>query len=198
MLRRLAASLARISEPGSLYIFNSANPTFVKELDPAYLDPLRRGHIISWGHNALVGIFEPEGFVPPMPGLVAFRARGTDRERAMYFDQMARRVPAGLSRDDEPVFLDLDFLDGSRGAHVNISGISGVATKTTYATFLLYSLFNSDVLGDDATNTHALIFNVKGEDLLFLDHDNAHLDEDTEFVEFTRADKTPGINTVAL
>src|SRR5213082_2920309 len=67
--------------------------------------------------------FEPELFVPPLPGLVAYRARGADRERAMYFDQMVRRVPAGLSRDDEPVFLDLDFLDGSRGAHVNISGI---------------------------------------------------------------------------
>ncbi len=27
---------------------------------------------------------------------------------------------------------------------------------------------------------------------------NAHLDEDTEFVEFTLADRTPGINTVEL
>ena len=42
--------------------------------------------------------------------------------------------------------------------------------------FLLYSLFNSGVLGADATNTKALIFNVKGEDLLFLDHANARLD----------------------
>ena len=41
----------------------------------------------------------------------------------------------------------------------------GVATKTTYATFLLYSLFTSGVLGDEAHNTKALVFNVKGEDL---------------------------------
>ena len=27
---------------------------------------------------------------------------------------------------------------------------------------------------------------------------NAHVDDDAEFVEFTRADQTPGINTVAL
>jgi hypothetical protein len=27
---------------------------------------------------------------------------------------------------------------------------------------------------------------------------NAHIDDDTEFVEFTRADQTPGINTVEL
>ena len=91
---------------------------------------------------------------------------------------MERKLPIGLGRDGSMLVANLDFIDGTRGAHVNISGISGVATKTTYATFLLYSLFNSGVLGDDATNTHALIFNVKGEDLLFLDHDNAQLDEE--------------------
>ena len=45
------------------------------------------------------------------------------------------------------MFIDVDFLDGTKGAHVNISGVSGVATKTTYATFLLYGLFHSAVLG---------------------------------------------------
>lgn len=121
--------------------------------------------------------FEPEIFVPPMPGLAAYRARGKDRDEAMYFDQMERRVPAGLSRDGEPVFLDLDFLDGSRGAHVNISGVSGVATKTTYALFLLYGLFHSDVLGASRVNTKAIVFNVKGEDLMWLDKPNARLKE---------------------
>ena len=82
-------------------------------------------------------------------------------------------MPAGLSRDGEPVFLDLDFLDGTRGAHVNISGICGVATKTTYALFLLYALFHSKRLGAYATNTKAIVFNVKGEDLLWLDRPNA-------------------------
>jgi len=119
--------------------------------------------------------FEPEIFVPPMPGLPAFRARGKDRDEALYFDQMERRMPAGLTRDGEPVFLDLDFLDGSRGAHVNISGISGVATKTTYALFLLYALFHSDVLGRYAANTKAIVFNVKGEDLMWLDTPNVKL-----------------------
>ena len=121
--------------------------------------------------------FDPEIFVPPLPGLPVRRARGAERDQAMYFDQMERRVPAGLSRDSEPVYLDLDFLDGTRGAHVNISGISGVATKTTYALFLLYSLFHSDALGVGRANTKAIVFNVKGEDLLWLDKPNARLDK---------------------
>ena len=122
--------------------------------------------------------FEPELFVPPLPGLRACRARGLDRDRAMYFDQMARKVTAGLSRDGEPMFLDLDFLEGTRGAHVNISGISGVATKTSYAMFLLYALFHSTALGGYRANTKAIVFNVKGEDLLWLDKPNARLETD--------------------
>jgi len=118
---------------------------------------------------------EPEIFVPPRPGQPVRRARGALRDQALFFDGMERRVPIGLSRDGEPVFANLDFLDGSRGAHVNISGISGVATKTSYATFLLHSLLRSGALGGDAASTHALVFNVKGEDLLFLDRPNARL-----------------------
>ena len=49
----------------------------------------------------------------------------------------------GIGRDGVPVYLNADFLDGTRGAHVSISGISGVATKTSFATFLLYSVFRS-------------------------------------------------------
>lgn len=122
---------------------------------------------------------DPEVYVPPLPGAVAFRAEGDARDSALSFDRMQRRLPMGTGRDGQAVFLNADFLDGSRGAHVSISGVSGVATKTSFATFLLYSVFTSGVFGGDAVNTKALIFNVKGEDLLFLDHPNTRLDEKT-------------------
>jgi DNA helicase HerA-like ATPase len=130
---------------------------------------------VAHAAHVVVTRVEPEIFVPPRPGQPVRRARGALRDQALFFDGMERRVPIGLSRDGEPVFANLDFLDGSRGAHVNISGISGVATKTSYATFLLHSLFRSGSLGAEAANTHALVFNVKGEDLLFLDKANARL-----------------------
>lgn len=132
---------------------------------------------VSIAARILATRFEPEIFVPPLPGQRVRRAEGAERDTALFFDGMAAtRLPAGLSRDDEPMYINLEFVDGTRGAHVNISGVSGVATKTTYATFLLRSLFSSGVLGAEAHNTHALIFNVKGEDLLFLDRPNACLD----------------------
>jgi DNA helicase HerA-like ATPase len=122
--------------------------------------------------------FEPEIFVPPRPGQEVRRAKGEERDRALFFDRMERKFPVGLTRDGEPLWVNLEFLNGERGAHVNISGISGVATKTSYATFLLHSLFTSGVLGKAAVNTKALVFNVKGEDLLHLDRANARLDEE--------------------
>ena len=123
---------------------------------------------------------EPEIFVPPRPGQPVRRAHGKERDQALFFDRMDRRFPVGASRDGEPLFANFEFINGQRGAHVNISGVSGVATKTSYATFLLHSLFTSGVLGAAVVNTRALIFNVKGEDLLHLDRRNTSLDEDAE------------------
>ena len=125
--------------------------------------------------EVLVTKVEPERFVPPLPGAEVSRATGDERDTALGFDTMENRLPAGLTRDGAPLYVNLDFIDGTRGAHINISGISGVATKTTYATFLLYGLFHSGVLGGESINTKALIFNVKGEDLLFLDRPNSKL-----------------------
>ena len=122
--------------------------------------------------------FEPEVFVPPRPGQMVRVAEGDERERALFFDRMERKLPVGVARNGEPLWVNFEFLNGERGAHVNISGISGVATKTSYATFLLHSLFTSGVLGKAAVNTRALIFNVKGEDLLHLDRVNSRLDDD--------------------
>ena len=122
---------------------------------------------------------EPEVFVPPRPGQPVRRARGREREEALYFDRMERYFPAGLSRDGQPIWGSLGFLDGTKGAHVNISGVSGVATKTSYALFLLYGLFHTECLGNDRTNARAIVFNVKGDDLLFLDKDNGRL-QDTQ------------------
>ena len=133
---------------------------------------------------------DPECYVPPRPGESAYRADGLVRDRALYFDQMDAKVPVGVGRDGEPVFVNLEFLDGTRGAHVSISGISGVATKTSFALFLLHSVFTSGVLGARAVNAKALIFSVKGEDLLFLDQPNNKL-TDSQAATYARLGLTP-------
>jgi hypothetical protein len=68
-LRMLVAQLAARSRPGSLYLFNSGQPAFVEHEDPAYLDPHRRGHVVSYSVAGAECIFNPAGFnVIALPG----------------------------------------------------------------------------------------------------------------------------------
>lgn len=134
---------------------------------------------VSYAAHVQVTRIEPEVFVPPSPGEAVSVVRDEEFRRALYFDRMERSVAIGLTRAGEPIHANLEFLDGTRGAHASISGVSGVATKTSYASFILYSLFHSDALGIDAANAKALIFNVKGEDLLWLDKTNTKLTDET-------------------
>ncbi|HET6235969.1 MAG TPA: methyltransferase domain-containing protein [Acetobacteraceae bacterium] len=68
-LRRLIADLASVSRPASLYFFNSGQPEFVEHEDAGYLEPHRRGHIVSYSLAGLARLFEPAGFrVIGLPG----------------------------------------------------------------------------------------------------------------------------------
>ncbi len=130
----------------------------------------------------------PEIWVAPLPGAPVEPARGADRDTALFVDQMAERLAIGLDQRDEPIYADFSFMSGERGGHVSISGISGVATKTTYALFLLYQLFQSPagdrLLGIHRPQTRGLVFNVKGEDLLHVDRANVNYSSATEDVRW--------------
>jgi len=65
------------------------------------------------------------------------------------------------------VYLDADFLLGPEAAHLNITGVSGLATKTSLVEFLLASMFQH--MPESKGSVAAVCFNVKGPDLLFLD-----------------------------
>jgi DNA helicase HerA-like ATPase len=122
---------------------------------------------------------DPELWVAPNPGGSVERATGEARDKALYTDEMGRALPIGLGRDRLPVFADLDFFDGRKGGHMSISGISGVATKTSFALFFLRMLTGRrDIVGDAGKNLRVLVFNVKGEDLLWLDKPNKDFSEE--------------------
>lgn len=71
-----------------------------------------------------------------------------------------------------PVKMDSRFLIGPEGAHLNISGISGLASKTSYAMFLLKALQDRAFMKDNNDDTAFILFNVKGKDLLAIDEKN--------------------------
>jgi uncharacterized protein len=78
-------------------------------------------------------------------------------------------IPAGRIRmsngTQAVVYLDRRYLLGPEGAHVNIGGISGLATKTSYAMFLIQSILQT--LGTE--KIAVILLNVKQNDLLVND-----------------------------
>jgi hypothetical protein len=83
-------------------------------------------------------------------------------------EHRAVRVPAGLIRmsngQDAVAYLDADYVLGPEAAHVNVSGISGLATKTSYIIFLIQSILQT--IG--AENIAVILLNVKFDDLLHI------------------------------
>lgn len=77
---------------------------------------------------------------------------------------------AGLDRFQKtPLFLDENYLLGPEAGHGNWTGQSGLATKTSHALFLVSSIFQTLSKKSPPTKVAALMFNVKGPDLLWLD-----------------------------
>jgi|GEM_PF-365051 len=92
-------------------------------------------------------------------------------------------VLAGFTYDDKrnpvPISLDARYIVGYEAAHINISGASGIATKTSYALFLLLNLLAYNNKQNERGDTVAAIaFNVKEADLMFIDSIR-DLNEDT-------------------
>lgn len=87
----------------------------------------------------------------------------------------------GCEKVTLPVNLNSKFIIGPEGAHLNISGISGLASKTSYAMFLLKatqdSYMKKDPQNEDEDSVAFVLFNVKGKDLLAIDQLNDFSDE---------------------
>jgi len=66
-----------------------------------------------------------------------------------------------------PIKVDGRYLLGPEAAHLNVSGISGLATKTSYLMFLVQSILKA--YGSE--NVGVVIFNVKQQDLLHIDEE---------------------------
>lgn len=72
------------------------------------------------------------------------------------------------------VELNANFLIGPEGAHLNVSGISGLAAKTSYSMFLLNAI-QQKFCTEDGSDVAFVFFNVKGRDLMAIDESNAEL-----------------------
>lgn len=116
-----------------------------------------------------------EVYMPvPSERLVRF-AQPQDIQAALGTDVLLQErpldaIPAGLIKmsngEGAIAYLDRHYVLGPEAGHVNISGISGLATKTSYAMFLLQSIFQT---APEKEKIAVIILNVKQADLLQID-----------------------------
>jgi hypothetical protein len=152
--------------------------------DPAAagLEPSTRAEIRLF--TAAVLRQMPEEPLQPVPLGPVWLATDADVALALRMDsytsgERPTGVPIGLYAAgglESPVFLDCDFLLGPEAAHLNITGVSGLATKTSAVEFLLGSIFQT--FPRHKGSVAALCFNVKGPDLCFLDQPAALGEQD--------------------
>ena len=117
----------------------------------------------------------PEEPLQPVPMGQVFLAEEADVQVALRMDSYLREgantgIPIGVYRaggTEAVIYLDADFLLGPEAAHLNITGVSGLATKTSAVEWLLASMFRH--FPEDKGSIAAVCFNVKGPDLCYLD-----------------------------
>jgi hypothetical protein len=131
----------------------------------------------------------PEEPLQPVPMGRVYLATNDDVAVALrmdgYLKEGARTgIPIGIYRaggTDAPIYLDADFLLGPEAAHLNITGVSGLATKTSAVEWLLQSIFAH--FPEQKGSVAAVCFNVKGPDLCFLDQPGRLDDSDRDLYE---------------
>lgn len=117
----------------------------------------------------------PEEPLQPVPMGRVYLATDADVAVALRMDGYLKEgsrtgIPIGVYRaggTDAAIYLDADFLLGPEAAHLNITGVSGLATKTSAIEWIMSSIFTH--FPEQKGSVAAICFNVKGPDLCFLD-----------------------------
>lgn len=122
-------------------------------------------------------------YIPVQEGRKVFLATEDEIMEALGLKEVKHPMPAGyiemydgINRKTLPVFFNSHFLIGPEGAHLNISGISGLASKTSYAMFLMKAI-QDYALKNKNESVAFIMMNVKGTDLLKVDQKNNRTEE---------------------
>lgn len=128
-------------------------------------------------------------YTPVLDGHAVSLASEDDVLEALGLKNIKNPLPCGYIEMYEvpdnitvPVHFNSQFLIGPEGAHLNISGISGLASKTSYAMFLMKAIQDMHLSSDKNESIAFVIMNVKGRDLLAIDEPNDELTKDDKRV----------------
>jgi uncharacterized protein len=141
----------------------------------------------------------PPVFIPPRERSEVLLSGPEEARIAYSADEIERPLVAGLIKNGGdrlagPGMIDLDYLLGLNGGHMNVNGSAGRGTKSSYLLYINWMLlrearrqeheFPSD---PSRLRIVPIILNVKNYDLFYIDRWNRHYDPERHLADWQEA-----------
>lgn len=123
---------------------------------------------------------EPPVLAPPLEQSSVFLGDENDARRAYRADEIENPLAIGLIKNGGsaiagPGMIDLDYLLGINGGHMNVNGVAGRGTKSSFLLFVIYQILRearrrAEEYPSDPNPLMVvpIILNVKGYDLFHI------------------------------
>lgn len=131
---------------------------------------------------------EPAVFTPPIERSDVFLANPEEAQKSYDADRVKRPLRVGLIKNGGdklagPGVIDLDYLLGVNGGHMNVTGTAGRGTKSSFVLTIIHALLQEahrqrmERPSDSGRlRIVPIILNVKNFDLFYIDHINREYD----------------------
>lgn len=156
--------------------------------DPDYI-PQFLGEGVTYARANILRT-DPPVMTPPMNGSPVYLCDEQGASFAYGADEIENGLAVGMIKNGDlasagPGFIDLDYLLGENGGHMNVNGVAGRGTKSSFLLFTIYMLLAEARRRAQERPSDRLplliapiILNVKGFDLFFIDRLNHNFDPD--------------------
>lgn len=134
----------------------------------------------------------PDVACPPRDGADVLLGEADDAARAYRADEIESPLAVGLIKNGArqtvgPGCIDLDYVLGANGGHINVTGVAGRGTKSSFLLHMIDLLLRearrqrTDRVSDpDRLKVVPLILNVKNFDLFHIDRPSRRFDPDRD------------------
>ena len=127
---------------------------------------------------------EPPVLTPPIERSNVYLGGEVVADSSYGFSEMARPLAVGRLRNGGAGYaglakIDLAYLLGDNGGHLNVTGMAGVGTKSSFLLTVVKLLLNEakPQPGREMLHIVPIVLNVKGEDLMWIDRPNKEFEE---------------------
>lgn len=159
--------------------------------------PQFRGEGVTFA-TATILRTEPPVLAPPLEQSSVFLGDDSDARLAYRADEIDNSLAVGLIKNGGsaiagPGMIDLDYLLGINGGHMNVNGVAGRGTKSSFLLFVIYQLLRearrrAEKYPSDPNPLMVvpIILNVKGYDLFHINRWSNRFRREEHLVDWQR------------